>query len=154
MDLSPNSSGRAPDSDYEEETFHVTVDLGPNAPKLSDVRDFSLIGLDESPNPVLRVGGFFYQGKWAESLGTDIFIERIGEEAAIVGTTIHRLVMEPVKIEPKEPKEPKIASTPGSKKTKRSSGRRKSFVADESDIAVDGVPDNMISTWKIAGDGI
>ncbi|OLL22821.1 Transcription factor tau subunit sfc7 [Neolecta irregularis DAH-3] len=141
------------DLDYEEETFYITVDLGPNAPKLSDVRDFSLIGLNESPNPILRVGGFFYQGKWAESVGTDIFIERIGEEGTIVGTTKHRLVMEPVKIEPKERKEPIIASAPGFKKKQRSSGKRKSSAPDGSDTAVDGVPDCMISTWKIAGDG-
>ncbi|KAL1921676.1 uncharacterized protein VTP21DRAFT_10318 [Calcarisporiella thermophila] len=104
------------ESEYEEETTYVVLDLGKDAdPELLRNSDsYSLIGID-TPTPYFQIGPYTYKGHFDEVLGTELLFEprdtggvdTLGENASnanksahYIGHTTKKIMFSKVELQP------------------------------------------------------
>lgn len=96
------SAAAAEASDEEYEDVYVTLDLGPKAKQQlgpDDTIEWDSLAEDK---PLFRIGKTYYEGQWAQMVGTEAFVDSQGE---IIGLSRDKIHLAPVTlIEKKERK--------------------------------------------------
>ncbi|CAE6432407.1 unnamed protein product [Rhizoctonia solani] len=90
-------SSSRPIEDDLDETFYLTLELGPVDPSLLvNCASIRLVGL-ETPTPFIQLGDLVFQGVHARTLGTELVLDT----GTVIAQSEHKVLFNPVQLIPK-----------------------------------------------------